>query len=66
MEGKQQHLLYRIHVKIKAYNSPSNSNIMLATKDIKYFLEFKLKKNTQYLSQYVKNIIALTCNEYNK
>ena len=44
MEGKQQHLLYRIHVKIKAYNSPSNSNIMLATKDIKYFLEFKLKK----------------------
>lgn len=63
MEGKQQPLLYRIHMKIKVYNSPSNSNIMLATKDIKYFLELKKK---QYLSQYVKNIITLTCNEYNK
>ena len=43
MEGKQQPLLYRIHMKIKVYNSPSNSNIMLATKDIKYFLELKKK-----------------------
>ena len=45
MEGKQQPLLYRIHMKIKVYKSPSNSNIMLATKDIKYFLEFKKKNN---------------------
>ena len=36
-------------MKIKAYNSLSNSNIMLATKDIKYFLEFKLKKTPIFI-----------------